>query len=418
MKLQVVGINHETAPVALRERLAIVSEAIPMALMHLQETCGLKEVVILSTCNRCELIAECQDMAILLHWLAQWQAVPEDLVRSHLYHHEGIDAVKHLLKVGAGLNSMILGEKEIFGQLKRAYEWAVECGTVGKYFYHLFPAIFSFAKHIRQKTAIDEKPISVAYAAVTLARQIFADLTALTVLLIGAGSTMELAARHLQEKGVRKIIVANRTLSKAENLARNFKGAAISLYALNEYLFEADIVLSATASPIPVLGKGLVESALHRRKHRPMLMVDVAIPRDIEPEVGSLDDVYLYNLDDLQKIVVNNLRARGDCAKEAALLVDLYGEHYMKQCQALDSVAVIKAYRNKMETIRDNALQQAKHMLYKGGSTEAVLESLARNLTNKLMHEPSVQIRQASYEGRRDLLETARILFDIEVMEQ
>lgn len=416
MNLHIIGVNHTTAPLSIREQITIVAEEIPATLLYLQQTGLVEELVLLATCNRCEFIAICEDPQVLINWLLN--KGEGNILQSYLYHYQNKQAIQHLLQVSVGLNSMIMGEKEIFGQLKRAYEWSLTCGTVGKNFHHLFPAVFAFAKQIRQRTALDEKSVSVAYSAITLARQIFADLTQLTVLLIGAGETIELAARHLKEHGVHKIIVANRTFSKAEILAGHFKGVAISLYDIADYLFKADIVLTATASPIPLLGKGMVESALHKRKHRATLMIDVAVPRNIEPEVGKLNNIYLYNMDDLQKIVENNLKIRKNCAQEADSLVKLYADHYVKQWQALDSVVIIKAYRNKMEKVRDEVLQQAKQMLKRGSTVEATLEFLAHTLTKKLMHEPSVQIRQASYEGKKEIINTVRTLFDLEVIEQ
>ena len=266
---------------------------------------------------------------------------------------------------------------------------------------------------MRTDTHIGQSPVSIAFAAVSLARQIFSDLSRQTALLIGAGETIELAARHLHQHGVGRIIVANRTLERAHKLANQFDGFAIGLTEIPTHLAEADIVISSTASPLPVLGKGTVESALKRRKHQPVFMVDIAVPRDIEPEVADLNDIYLYTVDDLQEVVEENMRSRQEAAEQATEIIDLHTEEFMGWMRSLDVVGMIQDYRRQVETVRDEVLDRAMRQLQNGRSPEQALEFLANTLTNKLLHAPSAQLRQAGSNGQFDLIEAANTLFRI-----
>ncbi|WP_373508108.1 glutamyl-tRNA reductase, partial [Thiocapsa sp.] len=305
MKLLVLGLNHKTAPVDVRERLAFGPDIIVGALRDLTSCDGVAEGVVLSTCNRTEIYCAVQDCSeeAVRHWLSRFHGVEQERVGPFLYAYLGRDAVTHLLRVCSGLDSMVLGEPQILGQVKTAYQTATDCTATGKLLGRLFQHAFSVAKTVRTETAIGSSPVSVAFAAVNLARQIFSDLSQQTALLIGAGETIELAARHLHRAGIGRIIVANRTVERAHELAAQFDGYAIALAEIGNHLAEADIVIASTASPLPVLGKGTVERALKKRKHRPMFMVDIAVPRDIEPEVRELSDVYLYTIDDLQGVI-------------------------------------------------------------------------------------------------------------------
>jgi glutamyl-tRNA reductase len=316
MPLLTLGLNHKTAPVEIRERITFGPDIIVGALRSLVETVGVEEAVILSTCNRTEIYCEggADTQQQLSQWLSAFHGLELETISPYLYSHQEKEGVRHLLQVSCGLDSMVLGEPQILGQVKAAFQTAKESGVAGKVLCRLFQHAFSVAKQVRTDTAIGRSPVSVAFAAVSLARQIFSDLSNQTAMLIGAGETVELAARHLHQHGVGRIIVANRTLERAHLLANQFDGYAIALTEISNHLAEADIVISSTASPLPVLGKGAVESALKKRRHQPMFMVDIAVPRDIESEVGELDDIYLYTVDDLEEVIEENMRSRQEAA--------------------------------------------------------------------------------------------------------
>ncbi len=415
MRLLAVGINHKTAPIEIRERVAFAPDRLPEALHDLRARSRVEEAAILSTCNRTELMCCVKDTTAdeVVTWLGDYHRLRKDQVTPYIYLHPEQNAVRHMLRVASGLDSMILGEPQILGQIKTAYATAMQAGTVGTLLGRLFQHTFSVAKQVRTDTAIGSSPVSVAFAAVSLAKQIFDDLPQRTVMLIGAGETIELAARHLHENGIGRIIIANRTVEKAHALASNFNGYAIELSEIPAHLAEADIVISSTASPLPILGKGAVESAIKARKHRPMLMVDIAVPRDIETEVGELRDVYLYTVDDLQEIIQEGLKSRQEAAKQAEEIIDTQVTRFMGWMQSLDSVSTIRAYREQAERVRDEEIEKARRMLERGMPAAEVLQSLARGLTNKLTHTPSAQMKQAGFDGRNELLDAARELFDL-----
>ena len=319
MAFLALGINHKTASVDVRERVAFTPEQLVEALQQLCRLTPSREAAILSTCNRSELYLEQDQLSAdeVLRWLADYHRLNLDELRACAYIHQDNDAVRHMMRVAAGLDSMILGEPQILGQMKSAYAVAREAGTVGPLLGRLFQATFSTAKTVRTDTAIGENPVSVAFAAVSLAKQIFADLHRSQALLIGAGETISLVARHLHDQGVKRIVVANRTLERASQLAEQFGAHAVLLADIPQELAHSDIVISSTASQLPILGKGAVERALKQRKHKPMFMVDIAVPRDIEPEVGELDDVYLYTVDDLHEVIEENLKSRQGAAQAA-----------------------------------------------------------------------------------------------------
>lgn len=318
-----------------------------------------------------------------------------------------------MMRVASGLDSLVLGEPQILGQLKSCYAVSQSAGVVGAELDRLFQQTFAVAKRVRTDTAIGENPVSVAYASVSLAQHIFADLSTSKALLIGAGETIELVARHLSEAGVKQMTVANRTLVRAETLAEEFNARAILLGDIPDALEDADIVIASTASQLPILGKGAVESALKKRKHRPIFMVDIAVPRDIEHEVSELDDVYLYTVDDLKEVIEENVRHRQTAAQEAETLVEAGALEFMRQLRSLGAVETVMSLRQQAEQVRDAELEKALRSLSNGKSAEEVLNNLARGLTNKLIHSPTVQLRKASAEGRDDYLEMAQDLFQL-----
>lgn len=420
MTLLALGINHKTAPVDIRERVAFTPEKIPVALRELRATNSVSEVAILSTCNRTELYCgvEGDDTRVLREWFSAFHELKLDEVEPYFYAHPDRLAVRHILRVASGLDSLVLGEPQILGQMKQAYSTATQAGTVGQLLNRLFQHTFTVAKQVRTDTAIGASPVSVAFAAVSLSRQIFSDLSRHTALLIGAGETIELVARHLHENGIGRIIVANRTVEKAHNLASELGGYAIALSEIPDHLAEADMVISSTASQLPILGKGAVETALKQRKHRPMLLVDIAVPRDIESQVGELEDVFLYTVDDLQEIIQEGLRSRQEAAQQAEEIIDTQVVHFMSWLRSLSAVDSIRDYRQNAETMRDEVLRHAMRQLKAGRDMDFVLNELARQLTNKLIHAPCQNMRQAGYDGHTELLDAARELFNIKTNDQ
>ncbi len=410
-----LGINHKTASVAVRERVAFSPEQLVEALRQLCRVVGSREAAILSTCNRSELYLEVEHAQphAVLEWLAQFHQVPVEDLQACAYVHQDDQAVQHMMRVACGLDSLVLGEPQILGQIKSAYAVAREAGTLGPILGRLFQATFSTAKTVRTDTAIGENPVSVAFAAVSLAKQIFTDMSRSQALLVGAGETITLVARHLFEQGVKKIVVANRTLERATALASEFGAQAILLSDIPDALVNSDIVISSTASQLPILGKGAVERALKLRKHKPIFMVDIAVPRDIEPQVGELDDVYLYSVDDLHEVVTENLKSRQGAAKAAEELVVRGTSDFMQRLRELEAVDVLRAYRQQGERLRDEELARAQRALANGASPEDALAALARGLTNKLLHAPSVQLKRLSADGRCEALAVAQELFGL-----
>ena len=413
MTIFVLGINHRTASLEIREKVAFAPEQMVEALQHAGETAQVDEVAILSTCNRTEIYVAGGEPESVLDWLAEYHSLPRLALDGCCYIYQREDAVRHIMKVASGLDSMILGEPQILGQLKSAYAVARDAGKVSTHLNQLFQQAFSIAKRVRTETAIGQNPVSVAYAAVNLSQQIFSDLRDVHALLIGAGETIELVARHLLEKQVGGITVANRTLSRAQELAHQFGAQAILLSEIPEFLSRADMVISSTASQLPILGKGAVESALKQRKHKPIFMVDIAVPRDIEPEVATLGDVYLYTVDDLQEVILENMRSRESAANKAEDIIEEGVSAWQSQLQGLDVVDTIRAFRSSAEETRDLEIDKALALLGSGQDPETVLKSLARNLTNKLMHTPTTRLKQAGEEGRTEHIHLVHDLFGL-----
>ncbi len=413
MHLITIGLNHETAPVAIREQAVFGPEKLVPALQNLTARRDIDETAILSTCNRTEIYCRQQqpDGQAVVKWLCQFHALEPQQLQECLYHHPEEEAVKHAFRVASGLDSMVLGEPQILGQMKTAFATAHKAGTTGKILNRLFQNTFSVAKQVRTDTAIGASAVSIAYAAVDLAKKIFADLGTKTVLLIGAGETIELVARHLTNNGVRHIIVANRSVERAELLTSRISGEAIALSELPNRLADADIIIASTASTLPILGKGAVESALKLRRHKPIFMVDLAVPRDIEAEVGGLADVFLYTVDDLKQIIEENISSRRDATDEAEKIIALETIRFMHWLRGLNAVPTIRSFRKNVDDLRNAALEQAYRQLAAGENPERIIEILAHNLSNKFAHAPSQALKQADNEGNSRLLTAARKLF-------
>lgn len=416
MAILALGVNHKTAPIAVREKIVFSPEQTENALKTLVSAELASEAAILSTCNRTEVYCSTDDLSsekALIDWLSNNHDLPRALLTPCLYSHWDEAAAVHVMRVASGLDSLVLGETQIFGQLKRAYISAQNAASLGPELGRLFRQAFSVAKRVRSQTGIGTSPVSVASAAVTLAQNIFSDLKDTQALMIGAGETVELAARHLRSAGVHQITLANRTYKRAEALAKHFGAQAIRLEAIPQALYHTDIVIASTASPLPILGKGAVEQALKARKHRPMFMVDIAVPRDIEPEVSQLADAYLYTLDDLKDIIDENIQSRQDAASDAESIVYAGARAFMRELKALEAVSTLRAFREQTEHLKQQEVQKAMDALLQGEAPEAVIYHLAHSLTKKWMHQPTVSIRQASAEGRPEVLETVQELFGL-----
>lgn len=420
MSFIVIGINHRTAPVAIREQVVFADAELPSALDELVRVPEICEALIVSTCNRTEIYCftdgevddrlQTQSQA-LIEWMTRWHGLENQNLADSLYQHAGAEAIRHAFKVAAGLDSMVVGEAQILGQLKEAYRIAQQQNSTGPYLNRLFQAAFSAAKRVRTETRIGANAVSVASAAVSMARRVFEDFSQRTVLLVGAGETIVLAARHLRAHGAQRMIIANRTLARAQSVAAEFDAYAISLDRLETHLAEADIVVSSTASPTPVISLAAVKTALRSRKHRPMFMADIAVPRDIEASVSELDDIYLFTIDHLQQVVNTNMAARHEAALEADQLLTEDVREFTEQLGTLNAVPTIRTMRDEAEVIRQHTLDQAQRMLNNGRPASEVLEFLADTLTQRLLHAPSQRLRDAGKTGDAELIRAAQALF-------
>lgn len=404
MTLTALGINHKTAPVALREKVAFTPDSLVSVLASLKQIDGIEESVIVSTCNRTEVYVKgAGEAALLLDWLSAFHDVKREDIEQNSYLYQQEDAVKHVMRVASGLDSLILGEPQILGQIKQAFSDAKHSGTVGAEFERLFQHTFSVAKKVRSETEIGANAVSVAFAAVQLAKHIFSALPKRSVLLVGAGETIELVAQHLKEQGVQRLAVANRTVARAENLAANLGADVLTLSQLPEHLHDFDIVISSTASQLPLIGKGMVEKALKQRRNMPMFLVDLAVPRDIESQVNELGDAYLYTVDDLQHIVEQNLASREMAAQDAEKIIDDQASVFLSWKQAQHSIDLVRQYRQKGMASRDELVARAMNQLSEGRNAEDVVQELAYKLTNALMHGPTRVLRDAAHENNAAL---------------
>ncbi|OUS32715.1 glutamyl-tRNA reductase [Thalassotalea sp. 42_200_T64] len=419
MSIFAVGINHKTAPVSVREKVAFTPDNLTHALQEMVENLACKEAAILSTCNRTELyfvqdkpLSEVQQR--ITGWLENYHNVPASMISPSLYWHHDQQAVNHMMRVACGLDSLILGEPQILGQMKQAYSQAKAAGSMQIIMERLFQRTFGVAKQVRTDTEIGSSAVSVAFAAVNLAKHIFAKLEKSKVLLIGAGETIELVAKHLYNNNVGKITVANRTVARAEKMATEIGAKVITLAQIPEHISDADIVISSTGSTLPIIGKGMVETALEQRRHRPIFMVDIAVPRDIEEQVGELEDVFLYTVDDLQNIIAENLENRRKAAAQAEKIVVSQTNDFMAWLRGLNTQDAVIAYRNQCLSKRDQLLVKAKLQLNQNKDPEAVIAELATKLTNNLMHAPTRALQQAAQGGELDKIIYLHDVFDLD----
>ncbi len=399
--IAVLSVNHKIAPVEIREKVAFSDSELNKALGSLSKVNEVDSCAILSTCNRSEIysvVNSTNPKLLLSKYFSKIHGMDFNELEPYLRYYEGNDAIEHICHVATGLDSLVLGEPQILGQLKDAYHSAKQAKTLDKLLEKLFQHAFSTAKKVRTDTSIGSSPVSVAYCAVKLSEKIFTDLTKQTVMLIGAGEMIDLCAQYLEQKSVKRMIIANRTIENAEKIASKYNAEPTSLKIFSSLIHEADIIISSTAALVPIIGKGLIETALKLRKHKPIFILDIAIPRDIEPEVNQLDDVFLYTIDDLQQVVDSNISSR---LKEKSLAEQVITEqnvHFSKWLKLLPNQQVVQSYRNSAHSIKQNAIENAINKLNKGTDSESVIKEMADQLTNKLLHTPFNNIKQNSLE--------------------
>ena len=403
MQLLNLGINHKSANIGIREQLSFDKEGASKALHSLLQHQSANEAVLLSTCNRTEIYATTYEPERLKKWFFSQYRGSENL-NSHFYHHSNQDCVKHLMRVACGLDSMVIGEPQILGQLKQAYDVACQAGSVNSFFKQLFPAAFSASKQIRTESKIGSNPITLAYSIVHLSKRIFSEFTRCQLLLIGAGSQIELIANYLLKHKINHFFIANRNLEHAQALARLVGGRAIQMSDIPIYLSQSDIVISATSSQLPLIGKGMVESALKVRKHNPILMIDLAVPRDIEPEVSQLEDIYLYNIDDLQEIIQQNLKNRQLAADHAEGMIENQTENVMRKLRLYQAGNLIQQFRYQVNQLRDKELEKAINRLNRGEDPSLILRTFSKKLTNKILHQPTIKLRQTVGHQQQEVL--------------
>ncbi|EPI8209681.1 glutamyl-tRNA reductase [Neisseria gonorrhoeae] len=414
MQLTAVGLNHQTAPLSIREKLAFAAAALPEAVRNLARSNAATEAVILSTCNRTELYCV-GDSEEIIRWLADYHSLPIEEIRPYLYTLDMQETVRHAFRVACGLDSMVLGEPQILGQIKDAVRAAQEQESMGAKLNALFQKTFSVAKEVRTDTAVGENSVSMASASVKLAEQIFPDIGDLNVLFIGAGEMIELVATYFAAKNPRLMTVANRTLARAQELCDKLgvNAEPCLLSDLPAILHDYDVVVSSTASQLPIVGKGMVERALKQRQSMPLFMLDLAVPRDIEAEVGDLNDAYLYTVDDMVNIVQSGKEARQKAAAAAETLVSEKVAEFVRQQQGRQSVPLIKALRDEGEKARKQVLENAMKQLAKGTTAEEVLERLSVQLTNKLLHSPTQTLNKAGEEDK-DLVHAVAQIYHLD----
>lgn len=403
MQLFAFGINHKTAPLAMRERVAFHAQNLGAALRDLVNRRPVAEAAIISTCNRTEVYCNTPEPEAAVDWLADYHHINTLILQPYLYTLPQEKAVKHAFRVASGLDSMVLGEPQILGQIKQAVRTAEEAGTLGLLLHKLFQRSFSVAKEVRSHTDIGACSISMAAAAVRVAERIFPTIAEQQLLLIGAGEMIELCATHFAAHQPKRITVANRTLERAQPLAQRVGAGTITLNELPEQLAANDIVVTSTASPLPILGKGMLERAVKARKHRPLLLIDLAVPRDVEAEAGGLDDVFLYTVDDLGHMVQSGLDVRHSAVAQAEAIIDSNVTNFVHWLASREAVPIIRALRDHAERSRRKELQHALRQLQRGDDPQRVVEQLSQALLNKFLHVPTHALSHAGIDEREQL---------------
>jgi glutamyl-tRNA reductase len=417
MQFAIVGVSHKTAPVEVRERLAFNSEVLRSALTALTDRQNVREAIILSTCNRVEVMAESPDDRLIREFLCEFHQIPPDSVSKHLYSFKNADAIRHVFRVAASLDSMMVGEPQILGQVKEAYRIATDAGTVGMHLSALMNRAFAVAKKVRNETGISQSAVSVSFAAVELARKIFGDLTGKTVMIIGASKMGELAAKHLKRNGVSSVLVTNRTFERAVELAKVFEGAAVPFEHFTYHMDRADIVISSTGAPHFIIGKTLAEQVIHRRKNRPMFFIDIAVPRDIDPLVNELDNAFVYDIDDLQQVIDANLKERLKEASRAEEIIDSEVQAFCLKMQSREVVPAIVQLRDTLEKLRRDEIERNRRH-FKDLSSEAAAAQITKSLINKILHTPTEYLKQMAHDPNGpDIADLIKKLFNVKAPE-
>lgn len=415
MQLALVGLSHKTAPVEIRERLAFTEEAVRTALTSLVDRQDITEAMILSTCNRVEVVAESPDDRLIRDFLCEFHRIPHESVSQHLYSFKNADAIRHVFRVASSLDSMMVGEPQILGQVKEAYRIATDAGTVGMHLSALMNRAFAVAKKVRSETGISQSAVSVSYAAVELARKIFGDLTGKTVMIIGASKMGELAAKHLKRGGVSSVLVTNRTFERAVELAKVFEGAAVPFEHFTDHMDRADIVISSTGAPHFIINRALAEQIIHRRKNKPMFFIDIAVPRDIDPTVNEIDNAFLYDIDDLQQVIDANLKERMKEASRAEEIIDHEVQAFCTKMQSREVIPTIVQLKDTLEKLRRDEIERHRRNL-KDLSPEgqAAIDQITQALVNKILHHPIAQLKQMAHDPRGpEVADLIRKIFNI-----
>src|SRR5437868_5867432 len=417
MQLALVGLSHKTAPVEVRERLAFPGDGVRDALTALTGRHQVNEALILSTCNRVEVVAESSDDGLIREFLCEFHQVPHDSISKHLYSFRNVDAIRHIFRVTASLDSMVLGEPQILGQVKEAYRIAADAGTVGMNLTALMNRAFAVAKKVRSETGISQSAVSVSYAAVELARKIFGDLAGKTVMIIGAGKMGELAAKHLKRAGVSSVLVTNRTFERAVELAKVFEGAAVPFEHFADHMVGADIVITSTGATHFIIGKSQAEQIIHRRKNKPMFFIDIAVPRDIDPSVNEIDNAFLYDIDDLQQVIDENLKERLKEASRAEEIITSEVEAFCLKMKGREVVPTIVQLRETLEKLRRDEIERnRRHLKDLSPEQQEALDQITKSLVNKILHTPIEQLKQLAHDPQGpDIADLIRKIFNVKL---
>ena len=415
MQLALVGLSHKTAPVEIRERLAFSNDALRSALASLVDRRAVNEAMILSTCNRVEVVAESPDDRLIRDFICEFHQISHDSVSTHLYSYRNVEAIRHVFRVTASLDSMVIGEPQILGQVKEAFRIAMDAGTVGMHLSALMNRAFAVAKKVRSETGISQSAVSVSYAAVELARKIFGDLSGKTVMIIGASKMGELAAKHLRRAGASSVLVTNRTFERAVELAKVFEGAAVPFEHFTDHMAGADIVITSTGAPHFIIGKNLAEQVIHRRKNKPIFFIDIAVPRDIDPAVNQIDNAFLYDIDDLQQVIDANLKERFKEAMRAEQIVDDEVEAFCLKMQTRDVVPTIVQLRESLEKVRRDEIERnRRHLKDLSPDQQAAVDQITKSIVNKILHPPIEQLKQMAHDPQgADLADLIRKIFNV-----
>ena len=405
------GINHKTAPIEIREQVAFPVEEQPAYLNRFVHLSGIREAAFLSTCNRTEIYCHTQNPSNLISVLAEIKNLPQRELEPFFYQHRDAQGIQHALRVASGLDSMMLGEPQILGQLKQAYQTARQAGTIHKNLQPIFEYVFSASKRIRNGSGIGQNPVSIAFATVQLLNQIHKNFADLNVFIIGSGEMSTLIAKYLQKHGVTQFMVASRSQEKADLLAVPVQGDALTISDIPQHIEKADVVISATACPLPFITKNMVQQALDKRQHKPMFLLDLAVPRDIEEHVGDIEHAHLYNIDDLKLMADKGMEERKSAAIHAEQLVSYELENYLQWNRSLQANEIICHFRSQMQELAQTEIERAQQKMANGQCQTSVMNEFASRLINKLTHNPTIGLKAAATENRRDLLELAQYLF-------